>query len=76
MNLHTGVKMVFGMSQGRAIKQGKQVLPGVFYFGELPNLDCNTYVFQSQDRRATVFDPGNGLSFNPLLEACRNSAFL
>jgi glyoxylase-like metal-dependent hydrolase (beta-lactamase superfamily II) len=62
--------MFFGLPQG-AVKRGKQVVPNIYVFAELPNLDCNTYVFKSQDNSVIVVDPGNGLNFDPLLEGLK-----
>ncbi|HMF30686.1 MAG TPA: MBL fold metallo-hydrolase [Candidatus Lokiarchaeia archaeon] len=62
--------MFFGLPRG-AVKRGKQIFPNIYAFDELPNLDCNTFVFKSQDNRVAVVDPGNGLNFDPLLEGLK-----
>ncbi len=58
--------MFFGWQMNNS-KRGTQVFPDIFAFDETPNLDCNTYVFKTLEGVA-VIDPGNGLSFDGLLE--------
>ncbi len=62
--------MFFGW-QADSIKHGTQVFPDIFAFDELPNLDCNTYVFKNVDGQVAIVDPGNGLSFDGLLEGLK-----
>ncbi len=62
--------MFFGWQQNNT-KRGTRVFPDIYAFDELPNLDCNTYIFKNGDGNVALIDPGNGLSFNGLLEGMK-----
>ncbi len=59
--------MFLGWQMGNS-KKGTQVFPDIYAFDELPNLDCNTFVFKNVDGKVALIDPGNGMSFDGLLE--------
>ncbi len=62
--------MFFGWQMGSS-KAGTQVFPDIYAFDELPALDCNTYVFKNVAGQVAVVDPGNGMSFDGLLEGLK-----
>jgi len=62
--------MFFGW-QMNGSKRGTQVFPDIYAFDELPDLDCNTFVLRNVDGNIAVVDPGNGLSFNALLDGLK-----
>lgn len=62
--------MFLGWQMG-SVKVGTQVFPDIYAFDELPNLDCNTYVFKTVKGEVAVVDPGNGMSFDALLEGLK-----
>lgn len=62
--------MFFGW-QMNSSKPGIEVFPDIFAFAELPNLDCNTYIFRNAEDQIAIIDPGNGMSFDGLLEGMK-----
>ncbi|MHA1733371.1 MAG: MBL fold metallo-hydrolase [Promethearchaeota archaeon] len=53
-------------------KSGVRVVDEVYYFGESPNLDCNSYVIRDPETGSlTLVDAGNGLNLGKLLAAMR-----
>ena len=56
-------------------KRSTQVFPDIYAFHELPNLDCNTYVFRNIEGKIAIVDPGNGISFDALLSGLKNINF-
>ena len=54
------------------IKQGMKVIENVYYFGESGMLDCNQYIIKDNTRdELSLFDAGNGLSLNGLIEGLK-----
>jgi glyoxylase-like metal-dependent hydrolase (beta-lactamase superfamily II) len=54
------------------IKQGKKVIENVYYFAESGMLDCNQYIIKnSTNDELSLFDAGNGLSLNGLIEGLK-----
>ncbi|MFO8017974.1 MAG: MBL fold metallo-hydrolase [Promethearchaeia archaeon] len=55
-----------------SIKKGTAVTDKVYFFSELPMLDCNQIVVESPDKKnLTLFDAGNGLSLNSLIKGMK-----
>lgn len=54
------------------IKHGKKVIDNIFYFAESGILDCNQYVIKDSEKdELSLFDAGNGLSLNGLIEGLK-----
>ncbi|OLS15952.1 MAG: beta-lactamase domain protein [Promethearchaeota archaeon CR_4] len=62
--------MFFGWQMGSS-KHGTRVFPDIYAFDELPNLDCNTFVFKNVEGNVAIVDPGNGMSFDALLDGLK-----
>jgi hydroxyacylglutathione hydrolase len=52
-------------------KRGRQIVEGVYYFGESGMLDCNQYILKSTNGDLTMIDAGNGKSFDGLMEGMK-----
>ena len=54
------------------IKQGKKVVNNIFFFAESGILDCNQYIIKDDKKdELSLFDAGNGLSLNGLIEGLK-----
>jgi len=50
-------------------KNGVEVIKNIYYFSEIPMMDCNVYcIVDSQTKEIALFDAGNGMSLKPLFE--------
>ncbi len=59
-------------SESSSIKKGTEVLKDVYFFSENQMLDCNQYLIRNEDTdELTLFDAGNGKSFNGLLNGMK-----
>ncbi len=53
----------------RNVKEGRKVVNNLYFFTEDQMLDCNQYIIaDSNSDQLTLFDAGNGLSLNGLIE--------
>lgn len=63
--------MFFSNSSG-SLKEGKQVIEDLYYFDENQMLDCNQYLIVNPNTdELSLFDAGNGISLNGLLEGMK-----
>ncbi|MGV9172188.1 MAG: MBL fold metallo-hydrolase [Promethearchaeia archaeon] len=62
---------MFG-TRSNSIKKGTAVIDKVYFFSELPMLDCNQIVIESPDKENLIlFDAGNGLSLNAFIKGMK-----
>lgn len=56
-------------SSGPSIKNGKEVIKGLYYFPEVGMLDCNQYIIRERTSDELIlFDAGNGITMNGLIK--------
>jgi len=56
-----------------SLKEGEKVIEDLYYFDENQMLDCNQYLLVNRDtEELSLFDAGNGISLNGLLEGMKN----
>ena len=66
-----GFIMFFSNLSG-SLKKGKKVIDDLYYFDENQMLDCNQYLLVNRDTgELSLFDAGNGISLNGLLEGMK-----
>lgn len=59
-----------------SIKRGKKITENVYFFSELPMLDCNQIIIKCPDKEnLALFDAGNGLSLNGLIKGMKKEGF-
>ena len=49
-------------------KKGVEVIENIYYFSEIPMMDCNVYCIVDNQKKRALFDAGNGISLKPLFE--------
>jgi len=55
-----------------SLKEGKKVIDKLYYFDENQMLDCNQYILVNSDTdELSLFDAGNGISLNGLIEGMK-----
>ena len=53
-------------------KKSQEVIKDLYYFNENPMLDCNQYIVKDSDsNELALFDTGNGISLNGLIEGMK-----
>ncbi len=54
------------------VKNGEEVIDNLFFFPEVGMLDCNQYILRDSDTgELSLFDAGNGLTLNGLVEGLK-----
>ncbi|MBY9003605.1 MAG: MBL fold metallo-hydrolase [Candidatus Lokiarchaeota archaeon] len=59
------------------VKNGELVIDDLFFFPEVGMLDCNQFIIRDQDtKELSLFDAGNGLTLNGLIEGMKRLGLL